>query len=811
MGAPGPYTWRGTIFGQVVVGNFLTRDKTIYHGPLSDTDIIEGYSYLGMSVGGGHFFNKNIYSYVSGAPRSKMKGQVYFFEKYNSEELNISLIITGEQFASSFGYELLATDVNNDGYDDLLVGAPFYYGEKKGGAVYVYYNIRGCTWNNCTWDKVFYGKAESRFGFSMTSLGDINKDGYNDVAIGAPYEAGHGAVYIYLGSQNGLNPEPTQVIRIKQLTTLGYSLSGGMDMDNNGYPDLLVGAYESEKVLLFKSRPIIDIKIKIISNELKNINSTKRGCLADPTNSNYTCFSFQSCFSIMGKLKKLDSFNVKKHVSRIWFRDELYIDRRSSVHTATVTVTSTLKQYCHDETVYIKEGITDILSPIKFRVNYTLENNIYHSPILNKTSVKSFEATFQKECGDDDICESNLVLSITTNLKKNVDGSYKVDKVDEDFILETSVSNLNEPAYEAKLFIVHPSALSYIALKTDKDDRINIKCSVTNETLVICDLGNPFHGNQSINLNLRFELIKATKEQKLDLRVFVNSTSRELSKQTSQTLVAILQKIAEFHISGKGTSNLIYGGKVIGESAMKNLEDIGARVTHKYQIDNNGQWDLPDVKVIIRWPIQVSPGPGMESRPGKWLLYLESVPVLSVRENETFHSRRKRDINYVVPTQTTERGGKKHEIVIMDCITGTAKCVEIICSVKDLKKGNSAYVDIKSRIWNSTLVEDYSKVDWVMIKSNLEVEITDKSFNISSESVPQFSAVTIAYPEIVLGERLNWWIIGGAVLAGLVLLILLVVILYKCGFFKRKRVSKDPTLSGNLQKKGESENLLTNK
>lgn len=127
---------------------------------------------------------------------------------------------------------------------------------------------------------------------------------------------------------------------------------------------------------------------------------------------------------------------VKKHVSRIWFKDELHVDKRSSVHTKTVTVSGSSKQYCQDETVYIKEGITDILSPIKvsshrlwfcfflnfyslfqLRVNYTLEDNRYHSPILNKTSVKTFEATFQKECGDDDICESNLVLDVKTNLQ----------------------------------------------------------------------------------------------------------------------------------------------------------------------------------------------------------------------------------------------------------------------------------------------------------------------------------------------------------------------------------------------------------
>lgn len=47
VGAPGSYTWRGTAFGKVVVGDFLTKDKTIYHGPFGDIDILEKYSYLG--------------------------------------------------------------------------------------------------------------------------------------------------------------------------------------------------------------------------------------------------------------------------------------------------------------------------------------------------------------------------------------------------------------------------------------------------------------------------------------------------------------------------------------------------------------------------------------------------------------------------------------------------------------------------------------------------------------------------------------------------------------------------------------------
>lgn len=50
-----------------------------------------------------------------------------------------------------------------------------------------------------------------RFGFALTNLGDLNKDKYEDIAIGAPYE-GKGAVYIYLGSKNGIIKTPSQVI-----------------------------------------------------------------------------------------------------------------------------------------------------------------------------------------------------------------------------------------------------------------------------------------------------------------------------------------------------------------------------------------------------------------------------------------------------------------------------------------------------------------------------------------------------------------------------------------------------------------------
>lgn len=55
-------------------------------------------------------------SYVGGAPRSEETGQVVFFsrERMGNSLLRVDLILKGEMFASSFGYEVLALDINGD-------------------------------------------------------------------------------------------------------------------------------------------------------------------------------------------------------------------------------------------------------------------------------------------------------------------------------------------------------------------------------------------------------------------------------------------------------------------------------------------------------------------------------------------------------------------------------------------------------------------------------------------------------------------------------------------------------------------------
>ena len=86
-----------------------------------------------------------------------------------------------------------------------------------------------------------------------------------DFAVGAPYDGkeNRGAVYIYHGSNKGVRKKFSQVIFAEDviplptgaLTTFGFSITGGLDLDGNQYPDMAVGAYLSNKAFFFRLVP----------------------------------------------------------------------------------------------------------------------------------------------------------------------------------------------------------------------------------------------------------------------------------------------------------------------------------------------------------------------------------------------------------------------------------------------------------------------------------------------------------------------------------------------------------------------------
>ena len=99
IGAPGPFTWRGTVFAVSVAHDFLFRDKTHYHTAVhpGDTPPVDKYSYLGMSLAAGNFLPpsrrcQQPISYAAGAPRAGGTGKVIIFVKCKREIMKVQQV-----------------------------------------------------------------------------------------------------------------------------------------------------------------------------------------------------------------------------------------------------------------------------------------------------------------------------------------------------------------------------------------------------------------------------------------------------------------------------------------------------------------------------------------------------------------------------------------------------------------------------------------------------------------------------------------------------------------------------------------------
>jgi hypothetical protein len=206
-------------------------------------------------------------------------GAVYLYKGGAVARTVFDAVLTGKQRGATFGSSVAKVgDIDRDGFVDFLVGAPREDQDSSDdddtGAAYLY-------WGGPTLDPtpavIFRGEEpRSYFGISVAGVGDVNGDGYPDVAIG-----GHqtdvtalcggvttrllrvGRVYVYFGGPRDQMDNLPDVVLTGETTEIpndltspcrtgdefGLSVAGAGDVNGDGYDDIAIGARGFDVVL----------------------------------------------------------------------------------------------------------------------------------------------------------------------------------------------------------------------------------------------------------------------------------------------------------------------------------------------------------------------------------------------------------------------------------------------------------------------------------------------------------------------------------------------------------------------------------
>jgi hypothetical protein len=241
----------------------------VYHGSATGISTTPTYplqtntanSYMGSSVAGLGDINGDGYSdiiaggYLAAYPSSGEGAAWVFLGSATGLNPTFRHRLERNFGSAQFGYAVAgAGDVNGDGYNDVVIGAhkikePITAPAVTGG-VYVYHgsaNALGAGLNpNPTLAFTTTGYS-MRNGWSVSSAGDVNGDGYSDIIIGdwqdqIGAEASEGVALIYHGSATGINPTPVTIIEGGASNRyLGRSVSTAGDINGDGYADVVIG------------------------------------------------------------------------------------------------------------------------------------------------------------------------------------------------------------------------------------------------------------------------------------------------------------------------------------------------------------------------------------------------------------------------------------------------------------------------------------------------------------------------------------------------------------------------------------------
>ncbi|XP_065555326.1 integrin alpha-IIb isoform X2 [Lathamus discolor] len=819
LGAPGGYYFMGLLYS-VGIDAILTR----FHGksllwpeqpgrpteePVS-FDYEDGYR--GYSVAVGEFDgNPKTKEYVVGVPnKSNTRGEVEIFSA--GATLRQLWGITSEQVASYFGHTVAVADINGDGQDDVLVGAPLFVARRPDGQrselgrLYLYLGGLQRPPQTLTGTHPY-----GRFAAAIASLGDQDKDGFGDVAVGAPFggDAGSGQVFIFRGQSEGLEPLPTQRLDspFPGPAAFGFALRGATDLDGNGYSDLLVGAYGAAQVAVYRGQPVVVARTQLSVPD--GLNPEVLECVLPGFGTRVSCFPVVLCVSVTGQSipqhirlqAELQLDRLKPRLSR---RVLLLRGHQASWHEELELDTGA-PPVCRNLTAYLRDeaDFKDKLSPVALSLSLALPEGAPGLVLYGDTLVQAQTHIILEDCGEDNLCVPDLLLAAETPSRRLLIGAEAM------LLLRANTSNRGEGAFEAELRVLLPPGTHYQAARSSIPGQEKLSCNPRKENgthVVLCELGNPMKAGAQITVDM--ELSVSGLEDMGDAITFqlqLRSKNSPSTTNTSVTVTVPVEAQAEMELRG----NSLPATTVLPVSwrraeGSRRLEDHGIKVEHVYQLHNKGPSTVSGVTLHLAIPIRLGDrillyllelgtegGINCTSPPGLNAEQLEIPHPMGAAPRNGSHQRERRDLEQ-------PPGAGLEKPILVDC--GNATCVDIACRVPGLAKDQRALVSVHALLWMDTLQQSQAWFNTSAMPYRVQPRILPAG---------EAMAVTKVMRTSPGGEGtvpVSWVVLG--VLAGLLLLTLLILLMWKMGFFKRTRPPAEDTQElapGNAEEPGDAQ------
>uniref|UniRef100_A0A8D2P2L5 Integrin subunit alpha 11 n=1 Tax=Zosterops lateralis melanops TaxID=1220523 RepID=A0A8D2P2L5_ZOSLA len=516
LGAVGAYDWNGAVLKETSSGKVIPlRESYLQEFP---EELKNHGAYLGYTVSS-VVSTQHQRVYVAGAPRFNHTGKVILFSMHSNRNLTIHQALKGEQIGSYYGSEINSLDVDGDGVTDvLLVGAPMFFSEgRERGKVYVY-ALQGNLFipSGSLVDLPSY--QNSRFGSCIAAVPDLNQDSYNDLVVGAPLEDEHqGAIYVFLGFQKTILRKYKQRIAAADLAPglmyFGCSIHGQLDLNEDGLVDVAVGSLGSAVVLWSRSVVRINASLRF---EPPKINIFTKDCRRNGKEA--TCMRAFVCFTALFLSAHFQAASVglryNTTIDERRYSPRAHLDEGGDRVTPRGLELQGGQELCHTLPFHVLDT-ADYVKPVTFSIDYELEQP-QHGPMLDDGWPTSLRVSvpFWNGCNEDEHCVPDLVLDARSDIPSamefcrralrrgdcsafslSFDASvFVIESGRRRVAVEATLENRGENAYSTVLNISFSRNLQLASLIPKDDTDINIDCASDERhpTRRVCNVSYPF-------------------------------------------------------------------------------------------------------------------------------------------------------------------------------------------------------------------------------------------------------------------------------------------------------------------------------